>query len=349
MMGLSLPTLPSTLPVLMHIPGQDALVVPLAIALLEANVITDAMLAPGPDATLIQVFGEPDERELSMVALSRWWQRMIRNHSCKFFRWDLSVHKLELNGNNVADVDANTAFFCFSRQNGDIPRFSLARCAELLEARLEGFGQTVVAVLFDACLMLPDSFNPWYAVDMAEWLYWGNSKNDEEMIEQYRVENGIETTREVIEDFDVMTRAKFYAHIPRWVTAPRRTVSRESILCAARKGWEQQVVAACDAIHQLVNDPAFTLRPGHKGKHRAGLDCIDASMVLLWREGDELGAVIDEALEMFGQTGDYVDFIDINPVPMTAAGIHEFQAHTKQMMQLAVLTERLILLIGDPF
>ncbi len=346
--ALSLPRLSSAVPLEMYIPGQESLVAPLAIALLEANVITDELLAPGPNATLDQVLGEPDERELSMLALSKWWRKMIRNHSCQFFRWELHVQKLDLNGNHVADVDENTVFFCFSRQNGDIPRFSLARRTELLEARLEGFGQTVLAVLFDACLLLPDSLNPWMAVDWAEGYHWSEFNDDDEMIEAYRIENDIETTQEVIDNYDLMTRAKFYQDMPRWVTAPKRTVSREAILCAARKGMEKDLVDVCDEIHALVNRPTFTLRPWDKGCQRSGFDSIDGCMVLLWRDNDVIGNIIDEALNMFGQTGEYVDFIDTNPVQMTAAGIKTFQSHTEQMMQLAVLVERLVLLIGEP-
>ncbi len=347
--ALALPALSPAVPLEMYIPGQNTLVAPLTIALLEANVITDAMLRPGPNATLVQVLGEPDERELSMLAMTKWWYSLIRAHSCKFFRWELHIHKLADHGNGTQNIDEMTAHFCFSRiQSGDIPRFALARRTEQLEARLEGFGQTVLAVLFDASLMLPESLTPWRALDWVEWLYWSNSTTDEEPLEDQRDMNGYATVAELLENDDVLTREEFYKNMPRWVVAPRRVASRKAIVRAAREGFETDVIAACDAITGLVNSPEFVLRPWHKGTERCGYDSVDACMVLLWHEADVLSRVMDEAMDMYGESGESTWDIDINPVQMTAEGIREFQLHTKQMLQLAVLVERLVLLIGDP-
>jgi PRTRC genetic system protein F len=347
--ALALPQLAPGIPLEMYIPGESALATPLAIALLEADVITDKMLRPGPNASLIEVLGEPDERELSMVALSRWWAGLIKRHSCQFFRWKLHVQQLDDTTGHGYDF-ATTAWFCFTRmENGDIPRFSLARRTEQLEAVLDGFGQTVLAVLYDAALLLPDSFNPWLALDLVQAYHWQDSQTDEELLETHRELNDYETLQEVIESEVVITRSQFYAQMPQWVTRPRRVVSREAIVRAAREGFEHQVIAACDNIAELVNRPDFVLRPGDKGAHRCGLDTVDGSMVLLWQEGDAIGRVIDDALGDIGNSGDYCEFIDANPVPMTADGVREFQLKTRQMMQLAVLTEQLLLLIGDRF
>lgn len=347
--ALALPALSPAVPLEMYIPGQNSLVVPLAIALLEANVITDAMLRPGPNATLIEVLGEPDEREVSMLALTKWWSSLVGAHPCQFFRWCLFVQKLTDHGNGTRNNDEMTAHFCLARLNsGDIPRFALARRTEQLEARLEGFGQTVLAVLFDATLLLPDSLNPWRAVDWVEWLHWSDSENDEELLESRRDEGGFETIAEVIENCDVLTRAEFYKNMPRWVVAPRRVASRKAIVRAAREGFETDVIAACDALASLVNSPDFVLRPWDKGSERCGYDSVDACMVLLWQESDVVSRVIDDALEIFSQGSDTTEYIDISPVQMTAEGVHEFQLHTKQMLQVAVLVERLVLLIGDP-
>jgi PRTRC genetic system protein F len=346
--AMALPHLAPSIPLELHIPGENALAVPLAIALLEAGVITDAMLRPGPNATLVEVLGEPDEREMSMVALSRWWAGLIKRHSCAFFRWHLHVQQLIGTGHNYDD--ATTAWFCFTRysRGGLIPRFSLARRTEQLEAVLEGFGQTVLAVLYDATLLLPDSLNPWLAQDLVQWLHWDDSETDEELLENHRNMNGYATVQEVLDNDVVITRAAFYADMPRWVTRPERVASREQIVRAAREGFGKSVVAACDAIAELVNRPDFVLRSEDKGVHRCGLDSVDGSMVLLWKENDAIGQVIDEALNMFGESGEYSEFIDANPVPMTAEGVRDFQLKTRQMMQLAVLTEKLVLLIGDP-
>jgi hypothetical protein len=38
---------------------------------------------------------------------------------------------------------------------------------------------------------------------------------------------------------------------------------------------------------------------------------------------------------MFGEGGDFADFIDAHPVPLTGAGFTAFQARTEQVLQLA--------------
>lgn len=343
---LALPQLAPEVPTRYTIPGADALTVPLTIALLEASVISDAMLRAPRDAQLPPGEGE---KELSARALSHWWTRLIREKPCKFFRWRLHVQQLDgaAMGHNE---DSNAAWFCFTRMDDPvIPRFELANGIERLEAVLDGFGQTVLAVLYEATLLLPDSLNPWAALDWAQMLHWDDSVNDEELLENYRVMNGHDTVEQVVEQDEVMTRAKFFAEMPRWVCRPCQMVSREAIGAAGTGKFERSVIEVCDALHALVSRPDFILRPWHKGVHRCGLFSIDGSMVLLWKEGDTIGQVIDDYLNMVGEGGDYCEFIDANPVPMTAAGIREFQTITEQMIEVAVLTERLILLLGEKF
>jgi PRTRC genetic system protein F len=344
--ALAIPHLSPAVPLKYLISGADDLVAPLTIALLEADLITNAMLRHPKNATLAQTLGGVNARDLAMRALSKWWDATIKANSCKFFRWQLHVQRLD--EDEIGPEYDGNAWFIFTRMHDDIPRFALQRRITQLEDTLEGFGQTVLAVLKDATLRLPDSFTPWVAVDMADYLHWSNSETDEELIEDCREMNGYATAQEVIDNNSVMTRAMFFADVPRWVTAPVRVVSRDEI-CAADLGlFGQRVVDACDAIAQLVNDPGFTLTPSDKGVYRCGQDTTDGAMVLLWHEGDVLGQAIDDVINDLFNAGMATEFIDANPVPMTAAGIRHFQDLTEQTMKLAVLTEKLILLIGDP-
>jgi PRTRC genetic system protein F len=345
--ALALPHLSPAIPLKLLISGHDAFVVPLTIALLEADVITNAMLRPPKNSPLIDVFGGLAARDLAMRGLSKWWDATIKANSCKFFRW--SLHAQNLDATHAHQEYEDHAWFIFTRIDGasGIPRFALERNIELLEAKLEGFGQTVLAVLYDATMRLPESLTPWRAADMADYFHWRSTADDAELLAQVREENGYETDQEAIDNDGVLTREEFYRYMPRWVTNPQRIVSRDDICAARLNGFQISVVAACDAIAELVSRPGFTLHPADKGVYRTGQDTTEGSMVLLWREGDIVGQVIDDVINDFYNAGDATDFIDANPVPMTAAGIREFQDLTEQMMQLAVLTERLILLIGD--
>ncbi len=344
--ALALPSLSAAIPLKMRVTGQESLVAPLTIALLNADMITDAMLRHPRNATLTQVFEGVDARELSMRALSKWWAALIKANSCKFFRW--SLHVQDLSSHDIDPEYEDHAWFIFTRMDGEIPRFALARRIEQLEAKLEGFGQTVLAVLRDATLHLPESFNPWRAVYFAEYFHWQNGADDEDLLEERREMNGYATIQQVIDDGDVLTRARFFEDVPEWVTAPRRTVSREAICASNLDPFESRVVAACDAIAKLVAQPSFTLNPSDKGVHKTGMESTEGAMALLWRDGDVIGRVTDDVINDLYQCGESHDFIDANPVPMTAEGIREFQNLTEQAMQLAVLTEKLILLIGDP-
>lgn len=342
--ALALPALAPEVPVRYTIPGADSLTVPLTIALLEAEVISDAMLRAPRNALLTEVFCE-QEKQLSSRALSHWWTRLIRRRPCKFFRWSLRVQQME---DTNYDTDT-TAWFCFTRMEGDIPRFALAPGIERLEHLKEGFGQTVLAVLRDAAFRLPDSFNPWFALDWADREYWQETENDAELLELRRAEGGYKTVQELLENEHVITRAMFYAETPEWVCMPERVLSRDAIEEAATNDFARRVVQVCDELHDLVSRPDFVLHPADKGAWRCGQYPIDGCMVLVWKRYDVIGQTIDDYLEDLGRCGEYTDFIDTNPVPMTADGVREFMTITEQALEVAVLTEQLILLLGEEF
>ena len=71
-------------------------------------------------------------------------------------------------------------------------------------------------------------------------------------------------------------------------------------------------------------------------------------MVLLWRDNDQISRVLDDELNMHGEAGDYIEFIDVQGIAPSSAAIKKYQSRTRQVMQLAQLTERLLELIGEP-
>lgn len=337
---LALPAFASNIPTCYHIPGQAMLATPLAIALLEADTITDDMLA-APAVV---------EHKLVEQALTAWWTELQEQNPTKHFRWTLHVQELDdLTGVRTLNDSAPVAWFCISHNSDfEVPRWTLERRISELETLLPGFGQEVLAVLRHTCLHLPNALDPWRAVDWAEWLWWGHYENDADMVEQTRVDNGYATTEEALRDGDIMTQAKFYEHMPRWVTAPKQTITRESMVVAATTQFAQEVIAACDALSGFACTPTFTLRPSDVGSHRTGHEMIGGCMVLLWTCPGVIGEAIDEAVDITYQGGEYVEFIDSYPLEFSGAAFVKYKERTAQMMQLAVLAERLIELIGDP-
>lgn len=352
--ALALPLLASAIPAQVRVTGESRLAAPLAIALLEANLITDEMLRAGPNATLVEVFSRRDERDLSMRALSAWWDALRAKHQRGPLQWNLHVTELANVTSHMRhprdDDEGNpVGWFCMDRaDDGQIPRFALAGQILRLEAVREGFGQTVLAVLHDAMMHFPEPLDPWRAIEWAEWLHWSEWGSDEELLEARREDEGMATVQEVIDAGLVLTRAMFHADIPTWVTYPRRVLTRDEIAAAAQGEFEVRVIAACDAIAGLVNQPGWTLRPYDVGCHPTELESLNGSVVLLWKDGDQISRAIDDALNMFGEAGEYCELIDAHPVPMTAAGIQEYQRRTEQLLQLAKLTEQLLDLIGEP-
>lgn len=344
---LALPQLAPEIPLHYSIAGVDALAVPLTIALLEAGLISNAMLRAPRNALLTEVFVD-QEQQLAARALSRWWTNLIRAQPCKFFRWSLHVQQMD----DTSYDKATTAWFCLSRINGhedQVPRFALGRGIERLEALKAGFGQTVLAVLRDATFLLPESFNPWFALDWADRSYWRESEDDAELLEIRRVEGNYKTVDELLENEQVTTRAMFYAELPEWVCMPSRILPRDEIEAAATSDFARRAIKLCDDLSALVTYPDFVLRPYHKGVHSCGEYPIDGCMVLLWKQYDVIGQTIDDYLEEIGNCGEYTELIDANPVPMTAAGVAEFITTTKQMIDVAVLVEQLLLLLGEKF
>lgn len=338
---LAIPRLAPTIPHAYRIPGNSGLSAPLALALLESDQVPNQMFALGPNALLTKVFADVHERDLASRALTNWWARAHRRYPSENFMWTLSVAD-RISYDEEPDRHPNRAWFILGRsEKPDTPRFSLAHAIENLELRLEGFGQTVLAVLFDCTTHLPQSLTPWRAYNWAEMLHWSESEDDREMIALAK-KNGDAPE-------DLMTRACFFENMPRWVVCPERKLSREEIVRAARDEKDHKVIAACDAIHALVSGADFVVSPDECGTETSGEESYEAFAVISWRAFDAPGNVIDEWLNMIGQSGEAIDAIDIRRVELTTEAIEHWMRRTEQMMHLAKLTDNLLCLIGEPF
>lgn len=342
---LALPRLAAEIPFEYRVPGDSGLCAPLALALLEVPALPDNAFSLGPNALLADVFADLHERDLASRALTTWWTRIQRRYPTTHFKWTLLV-------SDLADIPdgplhsptepGNHGWFCLNRDDkSPIPRFSLARATEKLEMRLEGFGQTVIALLYDALRHLPEHFSPVLAHNFAQWFHWSECENDEEMISLARENNE--------DPADLFTRSYFFQGMPHWVVDPERVASRDEIVRAAREGFEKDVVAACDAIVAFGARPDFDIDSSTLGTSTSGIDSVDGIVILVWEQFDRRGEVIDTYLEQLGSSGEYVDYIDMRHVPLTAQAVGDWMRRTEQMMQLSQLTERLIVLIGEPF
>jgi PRTRC genetic system protein F len=335
---LSLPQLHANIPMTFRVPGEAALATPLAIALIEADMVTDAMLAaPGVS-----------ERKVAELSLTKWWTDLQARYPLKHFHWSLHIQELEdLTAQRPASDAKPLAWFCMTNDTKfEPPRFTLARRITELEGMLPGFGQTVLAVLRQTCMRLPDALDPWRAADWAEYLWWSESRDDAELLEQYREMNGFKTIEEAMDDAP-MTRASFYEHMPRWVTSPRQVATKEAIIAAAKTPFARSVIAACDALSELCCSKDFRLRPSDVGAYHCGYEAIGGCMVLLWTLPGVIGQAIDEFVDLAYECGEYVEFIDSHPLDLSTNELKQYMQRTEKVMQIAMLAERLLDLIGD--
>ncbi len=338
---LALPELSPRIPLQYVIPGKQHIAAPFAMALIEYGMITDHDFQP-KDSTLMELFREPDEKELVERTLTSWWQR--KNKDLKIFHWDLHIQNLE-----AWQSDSDKPWFVISVAKSLVPQRTLARPIEELERECAGFGQTALAVLNDAFRYLPEAWIPSRVFDLAQMYYWGGCNNEEDYIAEHIGTYGDFATREEFIEAcgEPFSRADFFRHAPEWMVNAERTCSRSKLERAASSPLGKNVIAACDAIHSLVTSKEFHLNPYDVGTHSSQLDCVLASLFLRWSEDDACGQVLDDAVNDMMQ-GESIDAIVTSQVAPTPAALKKYLTDIEQMLQMALAVERLLLLISEP-
>ena len=321
---LSLPSIAPGVPQRYAVHGPTSMSAPLAIALIKLGLITNADLTRSAHET-----------DLVQLALTRWWSQNANGFT--LFNWALRVQTLHEYGPDHAG-DTNP-WFCLTFV-GDIPRFSLALRVGELEGELEGFGQTVLAVLEDAFDYLPVAWTLGEVLGMASWVHW-MGENDETL--------ALEEWADVGEDApDIFTRAEFFNSIPEWAALPRRVRTRAELEIAASSDLGKNIIKTCDAISTLVNSPGFIL-PRHGARLREmQMATLEACAWIRWTDEDVTGRIVDDFIDEEGQTGEYVHFIGARPVKPTVAGVRRYLAETENMLQMALLVEQLMIHLGAP-
>ena len=336
---IPLPTILPSVPTQYVTPGMSQLCAPLAMQLINMGMITDADLQP----TLCQqitTLPHIDEKYLAEQALTRWWNAQIA--PLTLFNWSLHVQTFDW---SYTWEIAPTPWFCLE-QKASIPQITLARGVGALEDEIEGFGQTVMALLQDAFEYLPWSYTPTHIFNMVRSHYWEGHPSSEAWITKQIGPHGEFSTREELQaSVELFTEEDFYQHTPRWIAAPVRQKSYLE-LSKVRSAHGKLTLAACDAIHKFVLNERFALKRHYFFNHHLWMDSVGSCAFLRWSDDDCYLRVIDDALEMTYGCGEYNEFISANPVSKP----QQLPLHMKQieqMCELAVLVERLLLQIGE--
>lgn len=332
MTACAIPALPAHLPTSFRTDGNSRISAPLALAMLHAGLIHDDYLRDSGD-----------EKTLAETVLSRWWAE--KTAPLQLFKWNLHIQIIE----HYYTERANQPVFCMTA-NGDIPQRSLAlRVGELETAHL-GFGQTVVAVLYDCLRYLPEAWSPRNVMGMAEHVYWGGRSDENGWFED-NVGHGEYASREAfladIGKESLVTRAELLTGMPNWLPAAKRVCRREDLERAARSPLSKNVIAACDRIHALVHSSPFSLSP-YDFTVDVEVDGTEAHLFLRWDDTDSLGRILDDYMHGAYESGEYLECIAATRVPSTPHDIRAYINRVETMLLLAKAAEDLLLLISTP-
>jgi PRTRC genetic system protein F len=334
---MSLPGLPSDIPQVFTVPGEQLIATPMAIAMIEYGMITDHAFRP-KDGTLVQILNAPNEKELVETALTDWWRRKTK--PLKLFQWNLNVHALRTYS------PTEDPWFVVSA-NAFIPQRLLARPIRKLERIHPGFGQTVLAVLYDAFDYMPVAWTPQSVLCLASFVHWAGADNEDEFIEEQLNYGDCASREEFLAHNEVFQRADFFRNMPEWVAQPQRVCSRTTLERAASSALGKNVIAACDAIHAVVTSPTFTLSRWDMGVNGTECDPVEACILLRWSDRDVCTRTVDDALNDFSQ-GECIEAIHAQPIAPTPASLRKVLGDIEQMLAMATAIERLLLLISTP-
>ncbi|WLE60262.1 PRTRC system protein F [Burkholderia plantarii] len=264
----------------------------LALALLRGKIITAG------DAADIDA-GTTDY-ELASCVVTRLWQTVVAGH--RYFDWNLSIEEAVTYPN---ETRPRRARFRIHTQNGvgGASQLALRTGVMRLEAFAAGLGETVLAVLYEACHhYLPTIVTPSMSLDIAQYVYW-NGHRDEiaalpEMRDWYDHHDGSIENDDAEAFFlahNISRRSEFFQSCPDWIFEPQQRLTEANIRHIERFDvFAACVIQACDEIHRIITQSGPFPR----------VDCYDAcgapldyALILRWAGDDSTDRILDDHFE----------------------------------------------------
>ncbi|MBR8316034.1 PRTRC system protein F [Burkholderia dolosa] len=264
----------------------------LALALMRGNLLTDA------DAW--QANNHRDETELARVAITREW--LDRTDGLMIFEWNLRVSEERYSPTPYASGDSRSAWFSIHSNQGagSAPCRYLSAGITHLEGVMPGLGQTVLAVLYEACHhYLPSVCTPRETLYLAEYQYWQGHVDEisalEELMLLHDKDPAQTTAAEFFEEYSVPRRSEFFRGAPEWIAEPVQVLSTADVGYASLvDDTAAAVINACDEIHRLiVQGGPFARVDCRDGCHGV----VDYSLYLLWDQQDGTDRILDDFFE----------------------------------------------------
>ncbi|KWN77256.1 PRTRC system protein F [Burkholderia stagnalis] len=306
-----------------------------ALSLMRGNMLTieDAQLAND----------HRNERELARIALTRVWQEITDAHS--IFEWSLRISSDSRGPSYYRTGDDNSVWLSVHTEEGagSAPVRFLRGSITHLESVMPGLGQTVLAVLYEACAhYLPSVLTPSETISIAGYMYWQGHADEIAALPELRMYNDDESTtpEEFFETYSVPRRAEFFRDAPAWLVNPRQVLNTYEVHRAAEQDQIAALaVSACDEIHRLVSHEGPFARVDYRDSN-AGPG-IDFSLFLLWDQDDGTGRVLDDFFEHEMQ-GDALEAACAISLPLAGKAVSNWFARMRNTARLALAVEHLL-------
>ncbi|KFL51642.1 PRTRC system protein F [Burkholderia cepacia] len=334
--ALTLPRLANDVPTRYVVGESGQFAHNLSLALMRGNMLTfeDAQLADD----------HRNERELARIALTRTWQELTDEHS--IFEWSLRVSSDSCGPSYYRTDDDSSVWVSIHSDEGagTAPVRFLRGSISHLERVMPGLGQTVLAVLYEACThYLPSILTPSETISIAGYMYWQGHTDEIAALPELRMhydDDESTTPEEFFESCSIPRRREFFRDAPEWLVSPRQVLNTYDVHRAAEQDEIAALaVSACDEIHRLIS---------HEGPF-ARVDCrdsnmgpgIDFSLFLLWDHDDGTGRVLDDFLEHEMQ-GDALEAACSISLPLAGKAVGNWFARMRNTARLALAVEHLL-------
>jgi PRTRC genetic system protein F len=288
------------------------------------------------------------ENALCSKALTRHWREIIARLT--LFDWQLSIEQDQYaNGeywasNRFADKDQVWALIRTENGPFSCQQVCVGPAMEWLEGLRRGFGQTVLAALYDVLYALPLVCTTRTSILIAESTYWCGYDTEKDAAQELMMMNDVHTMDDLRTTCNFVTRKEIYGSMPRWARAPRRVLSRRQIERVAHAdGYARRVVDAMDELWTVLKFcgpfPDFSSKDTEA-------ELIDFTLLVRWTEGDSAGRILDD----YGHyvcDGDYVNAASVTGLHLSDRTIPDWLQQMRSVALLAAAAERVLTLLGS--
>ncbi|MCR1769031.1 PRTRC system protein F [Burkholderia glumae] len=311
----------------------------LALALLKGRTITKE------DASMLNA--SSGELQLSQITLNRVWSSITSR--VRSFDWTLRI---------VGEKnDPDAAWLTVASRGGPstAPIRTIGAGIMRLEDAAAGLGQTVLAVLYEACShYLPAVCTPQEAIGLAEYMYWYGEVDEFGALEELSCchdmampdRNSEQDVAEFFAACDTPRRAEFFSDAPEWACYPQRVLTAEQVSHVRNFATDQiyvdLIADTCDKIHECVTSCGPFAQVGAVD---AMATPIDYGMYVRWSEDDSTTRILDDHWH-YATQGETLDAMTCVRFSMKGGDISRWLRRMDSTARLAEHVEELIMMLS---